>query len=85
MEFAVGRMYIENFFDKESKKAVLFFKKSMNIHQIINQFFCLKAYEMILNIQREFKVMLHEYDWMDSESRKAAIEKVFFFFPDFNL
>ena len=31
---------------------------------------------MINNIQKEFKIMLKEYEWMDNISRKAAIEKV---------
>jgi predicted metalloendopeptidase len=30
---------------------------------------------MIENIRSEFKIMLTEYDWMDTESKKAALEK----------
>ncbi|CAF0711916.1 unnamed protein product [Brachionus calyciflorus] len=54
MEYAVGRLYVENFFNHDSKKA---------------------SFEMIKNIQNEFKIMLNEYDWMDRVSRKAALEK----------
>lgn len=31
---------------------------------------------MILNIQKEFKNLITEQDWMDNESKKHAIEKV---------
>lgn len=31
---------------------------------------------MIKNIQREFKIMLTEYQWIDNISRRAALEKV---------
>lgn len=31
---------------------------------------------MIYNIQKEFKIMLKEYEWIDDISRKAALDKV---------
>ena len=31
------------------------------------------------NIVKEFKYMLNETDWMDAQSKKAALEKVIFF------
>jgi membrane metallo-endopeptidase-like protein 1 len=55
MEYAVGRMYVSNYFNSESKKA---------------------ATEMILNIQNEFKLNLKKVDWMDAESKKAALDKL---------
>lgn len=32
---------------------------------------------MIANIQKEFKLILNEVDWMDLASKKKALEKVF--------
>lgn len=32
---------------------------------------------MIANIQKEFKLILNEVDWMDSASKNKALEKVF--------
>ena len=32
---------------------------------------------MIHNIKNEFKLILNEVDWMDSESKKKALDKVF--------
>ncbi len=55
MEYAVGRMYVSNYFNSESKRA---------------------ATEMILNIQNEFRLNLKKVDWMDNESKKAALDKV---------
>jgi hypothetical protein len=31
---------------------------------------------MVNNLKEEFKIMLNEYDWMDSISKQAALEKV---------
>jgi predicted metalloendopeptidase len=55
LEYAVGRMYVSNYFNSESKKA---------------------ATDMILNIQNEFKLNLKKVDWMDAESKKAALDKL---------
>ncbi len=33
---------------------------------------------MILNIQKEFKLMLSEIEWMDEESKAKALDKVIF-------
>ena len=36
-----------------------------------------KATQMIMNIRNELKIILESVDWMDSESRTKALEKVF--------
>ena len=58
MEYAVGRLYVANYFNGDSKSA---------------------ATNMILNIQNEFKRSLKRIEWMENESKKAALEKVIIF------
>ncbi len=59
MEYAVGLIYVSNFFKNGSKEA---------------------ATEMIENIKLEFIELLKETDWLDEESRKLALAKVFYFY-----
>lgn len=54
MPYAVGRLYVEKYFDENSKKVAL---------------------EMIETIRKEFKLMVNENEWMDSESKKEALLK----------
>jgi predicted metalloendopeptidase len=54
MEFAVGRLYVSNYFDSNAKK---------------------HAFTMVNNLKDEFKIMLNEYDWMDTISKQSALEK----------
>jgi membrane metallo-endopeptidase-like protein 1 len=38
-----------------------------------------EALNMVNNLLQEFKQILRESDWMDDESKKVAIEKVFIY------
>ena len=54
-------------------------RNSLSLKIFINQFqiffLKLKAEEMILNIRHEFELTINEVDWMDKQSKQAAIEK----------
>ena len=44
--------------------------------KILILFYYLQAVEMTNNILKEFKSILNEIDWMDTQSKKAALDKV---------
>jgi predicted metalloendopeptidase len=76
MEYAVGRVYVDKYFNGESKESVIIWVLSRNLLTIVECIFFVKAVEMIENILNEFKVILSESDWMDEESKLNALAKV---------
>ena len=75
MPYAVGRLYVEKYFDENSKKVVSnkYLIQFSVKHKI--SYSILKALEMIETIRKEFKLMVNENEWMDSESKKEALLK----------
>lgn len=71
-------MYVNKYFDSKSKQSVITMIFIYCCFISFNvQLKIIKATEMIANIQKEFKLILNEVDWMDSASKKKALEKVF--------
>lgn len=78
MEYAVGRLYVQKYFDSKAKDDVNTFNKIffINFNQNSNKQINIQTISMINNLQHEFRMILNETDWMDEFSKRIALEKV---------
>lgn len=84
MGLAVGRMFVRNYFRKESKEVVsniiskhrgrcaLNRSLFLRVHSVC---ISLQAMEMIDNIREAFLDILKENDWMDEQTKAIAMDK----------
>ena len=82
MKFAAGRLYVSKYFNNQSKTAVSLIFQCIFLNVTYKLFFWIvlnsKALEMISYIQKEFKSILNNTDWMDRRSKENALAKVSF-------
>lgn len=75
LSISIGALYVKEHFEDSSKTGIVELRQSFS-DEIFILLVLLAALEIVDNIRDEFEKILQTVDWMDDETRAAAMEKL---------